>query len=164
MNRSDTPATPEEYIASLPEDRAKQIGQMRELILQHLPDGYEEQMDFGMISYVIPLDTYPETYNGHPLMYAALASQKRHMSLYLMNLYGSEESQRWFEERFAEAGKKLDMGKACVRFKSVDDLPLDLIGEAVALTPASDYIAFYETSRAEMASNRKSRRSAREKK
>ena len=164
MNQADTPATPEEYIASLPEDRAKQIAQMRELILRHLPDGYKEQMDFGMISYVIPLETYPETYNGHPLMYAALASQKRHMSLYLMNLYSSEESQRWFEEGFAAAGKKLDMGKACVRFKSVVDLPLDLIGEAVARTPASDYIAFYEASRAEMTSRRKGKRSGREKK
>ena len=164
MNQADTPATPEEYIASLPEDRAEQVAQMRELILRHLPEDYVEQMDFGMISYVIPLETYPETYNGHPLMYAALASQKRHMSLYLMNLYASEESQRWFEEGFAAAGKKLDMGKACVRFKNTADLPLDLIGKAVSLTPASDYIAFYEASRAQMASNRKGRKSARAKK
>ena len=164
MNQTDTPDTPEEYIASLPEERAKQIARIRELILRHLPEGYVEQMDFGMISYVIPLETYPDTYNGHPLMYAALASQKRHMALYLMNLYASEGSQRWFEEGFAAAGKKLDMGKACVRFKSIADLPLELIGEVIALTPASDYIAFYEASRAETAAKRKGRRGVREKK
>ena len=152
------PRTPEEYIASLPEDRAEQIGELRELILRHLPAGYVELIDFGMISYVIPLETYPETYNGHPLMYAALASQKRHMSLYLMNVYGDEESQRWFVEGFAAAGKKLDMGKACVRFKKLDDLPLEVIAEAIARTPVPDYIAGYEDSRAQMAARRKGRR------
>ena len=124
MNRSESgiaPQTPEEYIASLPEDRAEQLSRLRKLVLQHLPEGYVEEIDFGMICYVIPLSTYPETYNGHPLMYAALASQKRHMSIHLMNVYGDEESQRWFADGFAAAGKKLDMGKACVRFKKLDD-------------------------------------------
>ena len=152
-----TTSTPEEYIAALPKDRAEQIGRLRELILQRLPEGYIEQVDFGMLSYVIPLETYPETYNGHPLMYAALASQKRHMSLYLMNVYGDEETLKWFTEGFAAAGKKLDMGKACVRFKKLDDLPLDLIGDVIARTPASEYIASYEELRSQMASNRKSR-------
>ena len=151
------PTTAEEYMAALPEDRAEQIGRLRELILQRLPDGYVEQIDFGMISYVIPLETYPETYNGHPLMYAALASQKRHMSLYLMNVYSDEETLKWFTDGFAEAGKKLDMGKACVRFKKLDDLPLELIGDVIARTPASEYIASYEALRARMPSNRKSR-------
>ena len=156
--QGESPATPEEYMAALPEDRAEQIGQLRQLILQHLPRGYVERMDFGMIAYVIPLETYPETYNGHPLMYAALASQKRHMSLYLMNVYGDDESQRWFADGFAAAGKKLDMGKACVRFRKLDDLPLDLIGEAIARTPVDQYISSYEASRAQMAENRKTRR------
>ena len=161
MNRSGigpTPETPEEYIATLPQDRAEQIGQMRELILRNLPKGYVEVVDFGMIAYVIPLETYPETYNGHPLMYAALASQKRHMSVHLMNVYGDEESQRWFVDGFAAAGKKLDMGKACVRFKKLDDLPMDLIAQAVSRTPVSDYIAGYEESRAQMAARRKERK------
>ena len=161
MNHSsaeNAPATPEEYLASLPEDRAEQMGRLRELILRHLPEGYVELMDFGMLSYVIPLETYPETYNGHPLMYAALASQKRHMSLYLMNVYGDEESQRWFADGFAAAGKKLDMGKACVRFKKLDDLPLDVIAAAVARTPVAEYIAGYEESRAQMAARRKERK------
>ena len=158
MNRSESgiaPQTPEEYIASLPEDRAEQLSRLRELVLQHLPEGYVEEIDFGMICYVIPLSTYPETYNGHPLMYAALASQKRHMSLYLMNVYGGEESQRWFSDGFAAAGKKLDMGKACVRFKKLDDLPLDVITEAVSRTHVADYIASYEESRTQMAARRK---------
>ena len=160
--RGHSPATAEEYIAALPEERAEQISRLRDLVLRRLPEGYVEEMDFGMIAYVIPLETYPATYNGHPLMYAALASQKRHMSLHLMNIYGDEESQRWFADGFAAAGKKLDMGKSCVRFRKLDDLPLDLIGEAVARTPASEYIAAYEASRAQMAENRKSRRRERQ--
>ncbi len=156
--QAETPSSPEGYIAGLPEDRAEQISQLREVILRRLPNGYEEQMDFGMIAYVIPLETYSNTYNGHPLMYAALASQKRHMSLYLMNVYGDEETLRWFTEGFAAAGKKLDMGKACVRFKKLDDLPLELIGDVIARTPVADYIAGYEISRAQMASNREARR------
>ena len=161
MNQSEkgaAPATVEEYIAGLPEDRAEQITRLRELILQRLPQGYAEEMDFGMIAYVIPLETYPNTYNGHPLMYAALASQKRHISLYLMNVYGDDETLSWFTEGFAAAGKRLDMGKACVRFKKLDDLPLDLIGEAIARTSVAEYIAGYEASRTAMAENRKSRR------
>ncbi len=161
MNQTEkgaAPTTAEEYIAGLPGDRAEQITRLRELILECLPEGYAEEMDFGMIAYVIPLETYPDTYNGHPLMYATLASQKRHMSLYLMNVYGDDESLRWFTEGFAAAGKKLDMGKACVRFKRLDDLPLDLIGEAIARTSVTGYIASYEASRAAMVENRKARR------
>lgn len=154
------PSTAEEFLAALPPDRAEQLGQLRELILRKLPEGYEEQVDFGMLAYVIPLETYPETYNKHPLMYAALASQKRHMALYLMNVYGDEETLHWFTAGFTAAGKKLDMGKACVRFKKLDDLPLDFIGEVIARTPVSEYIAGYEASREQMASNRKARRQA----
>ena len=161
LEETSAPATPEQYIALLPADRAEQISQLRELILRKLPEGYVEQMDFGVISYVIPLETYPVTYNGHPLMYAALASQKRHMALYLMNVYGDEETLRWFTEGFAAYGKKLDMGKSCVRFKKLDDLPMDLIGEVIARTPVAEYIAGYEASRAQMEANRKARREAR---
>ena len=159
--KGTSPATPEEYIASLPEERAEQVSHLRELILQHLPEGYVEQMDFGMIAYVIPMETYPNTYNGHPLMYSALASQKRHISLYLMNVYGDAESQQWFADGFVAAGKKLDMGKACVRFRKLDDLPLNLIADAIARTPVAEYISSYEASRAQMAENRRSRRQER---
>ena len=155
---STGPTTAEEYIAGLPKERADQISQLREMILQRLPTGYAEEIGFGMITYVIPLETYPKTYNGHPLMYAALASQKRHMAIYLMNVYGDEDTLRWFTEGFTASGKKLDMGKSCVRFKKLDDLPLDLIGETIARTPAAEYIACYEASRASMEANRKARR------
>ena len=158
----EAPKTPEEYIARLPEDRAEQLGRLRELVLEHLPEGYAEVIDFGMITYVIPLETYPETYNGHGLMYAAIASQKRHMAIYLMNVYGDDETACWFTDRFAAEGKKLDMGKSCVRFKKLDDLPLGLIGEVIARTPVDEYIAGYEASRAAMMENRESRRKAKQ--
>ncbi len=154
------PSNAEEFLAALPPDRAEQLGRLRELILQHLPEGYREQVDFGMLAYVIPLETYPDTYNKHPLMYAALASQKRHMALYLMNVYGDEATLQWFTEGYAAAGKKLDMGKACVRFKKLDDLPLEFIGEVIARTPVWDYITGYEASREQMVSNREARRKA----
>ena len=166
MNRNQTRTpleTPEDYINGLSPERAEAIGALRELILESLPDGYAEVIDFGMISFVIPLETYPDTYNGHALMYAALASQKRHMSLYLMNVYGDENTLQWFTDGFAAAGKKLDMGKACVRFKSLDDLPLDLIRQTIARTSVQEYIDSYEAARKAMAENRKSRRKAREK-
>ncbi len=156
------PATAEEYIAGLHEQRAEQISRLREMILQKLPPGYTEEMGFGMITYVIPLETYPNTYNGHPLMYAALASQKQHMAIYLMNVYGDDETLQWFTDGFAASGKKLDMGKSCVRFKKLDDLPLELIGETIARTPVSEYIACYEASRASMEANRKARRKQRQ--
>ena len=101
-------------------------------------------MQYGMISYVIPLETYPKTYNKLPLQYAALASQKNYMSLYLMNVYGDEDTQHWFVEEYEKSGKKLDMGKSCVRFKTLDDLPMELIGEAIARTPVSVFLERYE--------------------
>ena len=144
--RSDA-ATVEEYLAGLPDDRREPIAAVRAAILEHLPPGYEEQMQYGMISYVVPLDRYPETYNGEPLAIASLASQKRYMSLYLMGVYG-DEGQDWLRRRWAESGKKLDMGKSCVRFRRLDDLPLDVVGEAIARTPVEDLVAAYERSRA----------------
>jgi hypothetical protein len=143
--------SPEELIAGLPPDRAKAISKVRDVILANLPPGYVESMQYGMIGYGIPLERYPDTYNGQPLGYAALANQKNHMSLYLMSVYGNAEEERWFKQRYAQSGKKLDMGKACLRFKRLDDLPLDLIGETIARTPVERYIAGYEKTRGEMA-------------
>ena len=140
-------ATVEEYVQELARDRREDIQAVRELVLDNLPPGYVETMNWGMITYEIPLDRYPDTYNGQPLMYAALASQKRYMSLYLMCVYSHQESRIWFEERFKASGKKLDMGKSCVRFRRVEDLPLDLIAETIAGTSVEDYIRFYEASR-----------------
>lgn len=146
MVRSDA-NTPDEYVASLVGDRQAAIAEVRGVILANLPAGYEEAMNWGMLSYEVPLARYPDTYNGQPLQYAALASQKRYMSLYLNRVYGDPETEKWFTDRYEGSGKRLDMGKSCVRFKHLDDLPLDLIAETIARTPVDDFIRRYEASR-----------------
>jgi uncharacterized protein YdhG (YjbR/CyaY superfamily) len=145
--RSDA-ATVEEYLSELPPERADAVRTVRAVILENLPDGYEEAMNWGMISYQVPLATYPDTYNGQPLMYAALASQKRHMAVYLTSVYADEARSDAFVSAYRDTGKRLDMGKSCVRFRTLDDLPLDLIGEAIAATPVDDFIALVEAARA----------------
>ena len=144
--RSDA-VTVDEYLDELPEDRTEALQAVRQVILANLPDGYAEAMNWGMISYEIPLERYPATYNNKPLAYAALASQKNYMSLYLMSVYGDSETEAWFHDRYLASGKRLDMGKSCVRFRSLDDLPLDLVGEVVARTPVEDFISRYEAAR-----------------
>lgn len=139
--------TVDQYLAELPDDRRDAIAEVRDVVLDHLPEGYVETMNWGMISYEIPLETYPDTYNKKPLMYAALASQKNHMAVYLTTVYADAEVEDWFRERYLATGCKLDMGKSCVRFKSIDQLPLPLIGEVIARTPADEFIEQYERSR-----------------
>ena len=131
----------------MPEDWRAAISAVRQVVLENLPQGYEEMMQFGMIGYVIPLERYPVPYYCQALQYAALASQKNYMSLYLMNVYSDEAVERWFVDRYKDSGKRLDMGKACVRFKSLQDLPIDLVGEAIVLTPVDRFIERYEMSR-----------------
>ena len=139
--------TVQEYLDALPDERRAALGAVREVILANLPDGYVETMKWGMITYEVPLTRYPDTYNKQPLGYAALASQKRYMSLYLMGVYADPEAREWFERAYAERGKKLDMGKSCLRFKRLDDLPLDVIGTLVARTPVDEFLRLYEASR-----------------
>ncbi|MCY3757368.1 MAG: DUF1801 domain-containing protein, partial [Acidobacteria bacterium] len=115
MARSSA-ATVEEYLQELPEERAETLRAVRRVILQHLPPGYVETMNWGMICYEVPLARCPDTYNKQPLMFAGLASQKHHMGLYLMCVYSHQGSRAEFEEKFRASGKKLDMGKSCVRF------------------------------------------------
>ena len=110
MVRSEA-TTVEEYLEGLDPDRRAAIATVRECILRNLQEGYDEQMRWGMITYEIPLQTFSDTYNQQPLMYAAIASQKRHMSVYLMNIYGREDLKEWFEARYRESGKKLDIGR-----------------------------------------------------
>ena len=146
MARSEA-ATVDAYLAELPPERREAIAAVRSVVLGNLPAGYEEVMQFGMIGYVVPFSTVPKTYNGQPLQYIGLASQKNYMSLYLNNVYGSERVEEWFVEAYRASGKKLDMGKSCVRFKRLDDLPLDLIGKTIAATSVSEYVRVYEESR-----------------
>jgi hypothetical protein len=144
---SSKAATVEEYLRELPEERRAVIAAVRDVVLRNLPDGYTETMAFGMIGYGIPLERYPDTYNKQPLSYAALAAQKNYYALYLMTPYVDGQEQQ-LRDAFAAAGKKLDMGKSCVRFKTLDDLPLDVIGRVIAATPPDDFIARYEAARA----------------
>ena len=140
-------STVEEYIGELPEDRRAVVEGVREVILRNLPGGYEEAMRWGMISYEVPLARHPKTYNGQPLGYVALAAQKGCYSLYLMSAYQDSEQERQLREGFAAAGRKLDMGKSCVRFRRLEDLPLDVIGRAVASTSPAQLIALHEAAR-----------------
>ena len=146
MARSNA-ATVQEYLDELAPDRREQIKDVREVVLENLPDGYAESMNWGMITWEVPLERYPTTYNKQPLMYAALASQKNYMSLYLMCVYSHSGAQTDFERRFKESGKKLNMGKSCVRFKTTDDLPMDVIADTIASTTVDDYIKIYEAAR-----------------
>ena len=136
--------TPDEYIAALPDDRREAVGAVRDVVNDNLPAGFEEGMQYGMIAWYIPLERFPNTYNGQPLGLAALASQKNYMSLYLNNVYGDPTTEAWFKERYAESGKRLDMGKSCVRFRRLEDLPLDVIGDTIARADLDAYVAFYE--------------------
>ncbi len=140
-------ATVEAYLAELPEERRAVVSAVRELVLAHLPEGYRETMDWGMISYEVPLERCPDTYNGRPLSYIGLAAQKRHYALYLMGAYQDSRTEAELREAFARAGKKLDLGKCCLRFRRLDDLVLDAVADAVAATPVDELIARHEGSR-----------------
>jgi hypothetical protein len=140
--------TVKEYLALLPPDRRAAIGAVRAVILENLGKGYEEGIQYGMIGYYVPHSLYPRGYHcdpKQPLPFAGLASQKNHMAVYLCCMYGDMDQAKWFRAQWAKTGKKLDMGKSCVRFKKLDDLPLDVIGQAIARVPAKDYIAVYES-------------------
>lgn len=140
--------TIDDYLRSLPAERRAVVSTVRDVVRRNLPEGYSESMGYGMIVYSIPLATYPDTYNGQPLCYAAIAAQKHHYSLYLMCAYQAVQATEWLKSKFARAGKKLDMGKSCVRFKTLDALPLSSIGEFIARTTPDEFIAQYEASRA----------------
>lgn len=135
-----------EYLASLPEDRRRAMKAVRTVIRANLPKGLVEAMNWGMIVYEVPLKTCPDTYNGQPLAYAALASQKQYMSVYLMGIYGSEELRADFERSYRASGKRMDIGKACVRFRTLEDLPLDVVANAIGALTIEEFIAMHEQS------------------
>ena len=142
-----------EYLASLPPERRSAVETVRSVILENLDQDYEEGMDYGMISYTVPHRVFPAGYHAdrkRGLPFAALGSQKNYLSVYLMGLYcgcvdGTKDTAlvRWFKTAWKESGKKLNMGKACIRFKKADDLALDVLGEAIRRVPAKLYIETY---------------------
>jgi hypothetical protein len=142
--RSTTPETAktvDSYLASLPADRREVLSALRTMIHQHLPSGYREAYNWGMISYEVPLERYPNTPNGQPLSYLALAAQKNHFALYMLGAYPASSERKTLEQAFTESGKKLDMGKSCLRFRRLDDLPLAAVGQVIASTPVDAFIS-----------------------
>ncbi len=140
--------TIEQYLSELPEERRAAIATVRHVILKNLDKDYEEGMQYGMIGYYVPHRIYPAGYHTdpkQPLPYVCLASQKEHMSLYMMPIYGEGTEESWFRNEWAKTGKKLDMGKSCIRFKHLEDLALNVIGEAIRRSPVKRHIEFYES-------------------
>jgi hypothetical protein len=137
----------DQYLSGLPADRRAALETVRKVLLANLDQEYEEGMQYGMIGYYVPHRVFPAGYHcdpKQPLPFAGLASQKNHMSLYLMCVYGHAPLAEWFRQAWAKTGKKLDMGKACVRFKRVEGLVLDVIGEAIRRVPVKKYLQQYE--------------------
>jgi hypothetical protein len=144
---SNSATSIQEYLDQLSFDQREVISVLRDLIVKNLPAGYVETMNWGMICYEVPLAVYPNTYNKKPLMYAGLAAQKNHFSLYMSSVYQDAKEESMLRQGFELAGKKLDMGKSCIRFRKLDQLALDVIGQAIAATPLETFLAQYEASR-----------------
>lgn len=138
----------DDYLAGLPANDRKIMSAVRDTVRKNLPTGYEEVLQGRYISYVIPLSRFPKTHNKQPIWYIALAIQKNYYTVHMMAAYGDSKSLALIQNGFKKAGKKLDMGKACIRFKKLEDIPLDVIGKSVASVPAEGYIKRYEASRA----------------
>ena len=144
---SSKATTVRQYLDELPPERRAVISQVRDLVNLHLPTGYEETMSWGMISWEIPLSRYPVTYNKQPLMYAALAAQKNHCALYLSSVYVDPVHEASLRAAYAAAGKPLDLGKSCLRFKRLDDVVQAAVAGVLAAVSVDQYIAHYEASR-----------------
>jgi hypothetical protein len=140
--------TPDEYIASLPEDRQVAMQELRKVILKNLPKGFKEEMNYGMIGYVVPHTLYPDGYHCNPeqpLPFMNIASQKNFIAVYHMGMYAEKKLLDWFTAEYAKTNKtKLDMGKSCMRFKKPDQIPFKLIGELAAKLSPKDWIGYYE--------------------
>ena len=140
--------TVDEYFASIPKDRREALKKVHDVILKNLPQGYEEGIQYGMIGYFVPHSVYPPGYHcdpKQPLPFASLASQKNHMSIYLMCVYSEGAHAEWFRRAWMKTGKKLDMGKSCVRFRKIEDVPLKVIGQAIKRVPVKKHIEHYES-------------------
>ena len=144
---STTATTPQEYIASLPDDRREAVAKLRDSINQNLDPQFTEQMSYGMIGWVVPFELYPAGYHVDPklpLPFINLANQKNHIALYHMGLYGDPELLSWFEQEYAKTGYKLDIGKSCIRFKKTDQIPYNLITELVKKVSLPEYVEQYQ--------------------
>ena len=149
----DKPTTVAQYLKALPKDRRDTLQAVRKVILDNLDTGYAEGIQWGAISFFVPHSVYPPGYHcdpTQPLPFAGIASQKHHMSISLFCVYTSEDEQRRFREAWVKTGKKLDMGKSCVRFKKIDDVALDVIAKTIKRTPARKFIAHYESTLSQM--------------
>lgn len=152
-----------EYMASLPADRREALAAVRTTILANLDRGIEEGMSYGMIGYHVPHAVFPAGYHcdpKQPLPYAGLASQSGHMSLYLMGVYFDPADAKWLADAWKKAGKKLDMGKACIRFKKLDDVPLDVVAAAIRRMPLAKYVGMYEAQLAQMGKGKSAKAAA----
>jgi hypothetical protein len=146
---SQRPATVKAYLDALPEDRRKVLRAVRAAVNRRLPKGYEEGMQYGMIGWYVPHRLHPEGYHcdpKQPVPFAGLASQKNHMALYLMCIYGDPAHRAWFEQAWKQEVGRIDMGKGCVRFKKLADVPLDVVEEAIARVPVADFLERYTAS------------------
>jgi uncharacterized protein YdhG (YjbR/CyaY superfamily) len=143
-------ASVDAYLAELPAERRAVLASVLETVRRSVPPGYTEAMAWGMIGWSVPLERYPDTYNGQPLSYLGLAAQKRHYALYLSGCYMDPAAEREFRAKWEATGRRLDMGKSCLRFQRLDDLDLDLLAETIAATPVEDLIATYERQRAQV--------------
>ena len=139
--------TVSQWLASVPAERKDAIDAVRDAVNAHLPHGYEETVDWGMLAWVVPLSTFPDTHNGRPLMLAALGAHTKRMTIYLMSVYGDSRIRAEFETAYKKTGKKLDIGGSCVHFKTLDDLPLDVVGNAIARVAVDKYVERYRQSR-----------------
>jgi uncharacterized protein YdhG (YjbR/CyaY superfamily) len=140
--------TPQEYVDSLPEDRKIAIEKLRKIIILNLPEGFQEEMSYGMLGYVVPHSIYPKGYHckpNLPLPFVNIASQKNFIALYHMGIYADSELLNWFVGEYSKQVKsKIDMGKSCIRFKKMDEIPFELIGDLASKMTVSDWISIYE--------------------
>ena len=140
--------SPEHYIDQLPDDRKKAMTKLRKIILDNLPKGFEEAMNYGMIGYVVPHSVYPDGYHCDPklpLPFMSIASQKNFIALYHSGIYADKNLPEWFKNEYAKHSKlKLDMGKSCIRFKKIENITYDLIGELVTKMGLDEWVEIYE--------------------
>lgn len=141
--------TPQQYVEYLPEDRKPVIQRLREVITTHIPDGFEETMSYGMIGYVVPHSLYAPGYHCDPklpLPFMNIASQKNYVAVYHMGIYTDQQLMEWFTDTYkTQYGTKLDMGKSCMRFKKLEQIPFDLIGELASKITPQKWIEIYES-------------------